>query len=147
MVHISKYKVRAEVYERVNDLFYIVMSKLKTKKMFAEITKELFSSTEKVMFMKRIATIYMILRGAEYRDVSRTLHVSTSTVSKFSLLFKEKESKIAKLINNLQASESVVNLLDDLVFNLFNQRGFKKGHWQEYWEYEKRKNKRKIMGT
>lgn len=147
MVHISRYKVRPDVYDRINDLFFIVMRELKTKKMFVEVTNELFSSTEKVMFMKRIATIYMILRGSEYRDVSRTLKVSTSTVSKFSLLFKESESKIAKILNGLRVNEDVINLLDDLIFNLFNQRGFKKGHWQEYWDHEKRKSKRKIMGT
>lgn len=147
MVYISRYKVQDKVFDRINDLFYIFIKSLKSKALFIKATDELFSPTEKVMFIKRVAVIYMILRGAEYREASRMLKVSTATVSKFSILFKDTDSEIAKIIKTIQADEGTINLLDDLIFNLFNQRGLKKGHWKEYWEHEKRKSKRNIMGT
>jgi uncharacterized protein YerC len=147
MVHISRYKVRKEVYERINDLFFIIMNRLKRKDAFKQATSELFSPTEKVMFMKRIATIYMVLRGAEYKEISRTLKVSTATVSKFAILFREEDTEIGKIIKAIQKDENTINLLDDLIFNAFNQRGFRKGHWQEYWTHEKRKSQRSIMGS
>lgn len=51
----------------------------------APMLRELFTKTEKVMFAKRIALIYLLSKNVPYEKIEDLLHLSPVTISKFSL--------------------------------------------------------------
>lgn len=88
MTQVSKYKVPQIINDQILDIFFQTIANLKTKEQVAEFFKEFISPTEKTMLSKRLAIGYLIAKGCDYREVSRTLKVSTTTVSNFASKYK-----------------------------------------------------------
>jgi uncharacterized protein YerC len=66
----------------------------------APMLRELFTKTEKVMFAKRIALIYLLSKDAPFEKIEELLHLSPTTISKFSLrLEMEKYKQTVAIVN------------------------------------------------
>jgi len=88
MPQVSKYPVSKDVYERVFDVFLKTISDLNTKKQVQDFFKEFLSPTEQIMLAKRLATAFLIEKDYNYREISKILRVSTTTISRVALSYK-----------------------------------------------------------
>jgi len=77
--------------EAIQDQMALVFLKLKYDKNGRKFIEEFFSPTEKVMFAKRLAIVVMRVRGVSFYEISASLKVSTSTVSRIDEQIKRGE--------------------------------------------------------
>lgn len=100
MTQVSKYRVSQSVNDQILDIFFQTLANLTNKIEVSEFLSEFLTPTERVMLSKRLAIGYLIARGYEYREISRTLKVSTATVSNFARLYKY-GSPYKKIVNKI----------------------------------------------
>jgi Trp operon repressor len=80
MVRISKHKLEKEVWGRVWDQCVETMLTQQTHKGMSQTLDVLLTSTERIMFAKRVGMIVMIKGGYSCRVIAESLHVSPDTV-------------------------------------------------------------------
>ena len=142
MTRISKYRIKEEVLFKTYQLFFEVVSRSSyTKKDFLEMLDDIFSPTEKIMIAKRIAIIYLIIKGLDQRSICFVLKVSSATTSKFMYIFNKKDSKVVRNIERMIQNKRMHNFLEDLLHDLTTQPGLKIGHWQKQWDHLKGKSR------
>jgi len=145
-MRISKNKLNEEILLKVYQLFFEVVSRFDTKDSFFDIIDDILYPTEKIMIAKRVAIIYLLIKNISQDAIAKTLKVSTGTVSRYAILFNDKETKIIKLLKTMITKEKVLDFLEDTFADLFIQPGIKKGHWELYWEHKKRKEQKQTTG-
>ena len=106
MTQISKYPVSKAVYEKVFDVFLKTVSGLHTKDSVSEFFKEFLTPTEQIMLAKRLAIAFLLEKGYDYREISRILRVSTTTVSRVSVSYKY-GSSFQKVVKKLLRDEKI----------------------------------------
>ncbi len=146
MVHLSKKYIGEEKLKKVFKLLYEILEDSKDEKEFLETIEEIISPTEQIMIAKRIAIVYLLLKGVRPKDISDYLKVSKSTIAKFNLLFAEKkESRIIKKIKSMLKKEKIANFFDDLFAKIFIRPGFLLGHWKLYAQHKRSQEERKYI--
>ncbi|PIP14678.1 hypothetical protein COX47_03855, partial [Candidatus Roizmanbacteria bacterium CG23_combo_of_CG06-09_8_20_14_all_35_49] len=118
MTRISRYPVKEEVLEKLFELFFKTVGNKENSKDFYEVINDLLSPTERVMIAKRIAIIFLLIKNIEFQNICQVLKVSSSTVSKFSLL-KEKESPIIKNLQGFIIKDEFYDFFLDFLNTLF----------------------------
>ncbi|MDO9027306.1 MAG: Trp family transcriptional regulator, partial [Candidatus Roizmanbacteria bacterium] len=101
MARISKYKLRNEVLDKLFNLFFEIVGNQDDKNKFNEIIKGVFSYNERIMFAKRIAIIYLLLKNIDFQNICMALNVSSSTVAKFKLLIENKHDGFIESFDNI----------------------------------------------
>ena len=76
MTQVSKYPISKDVADRIFEVFVKTLLKIKTYKEAESFTYDLFSPVEKIMLAKRIAIAFLLMKGYQYREISRLLRVS-----------------------------------------------------------------------
>jgi Trp operon repressor len=122
------------------------MSRSAKKDLFFEIVNEIFSPTEKIMMAKRITIIYLLIKGIDQITIANTIKVSTGTVSKYAVMFYNKDTKLVNLIRRMITKEKVLDFLDDVFADIFIQPGIKIGHWDSYRQHKRKKIRREATG-
>lgn len=122
-----------------------ILSEANDKDDFLRMIKDILSPPEQLMIAKRIAIIYLLLKGIDQTTIARYLNSSRATVAKFSLLFYDKESKLISVIGELLNQEKISNFFEDLFADIFIKPGLKIGHWQMHWQHKRRQSDRKMI--
>lgn len=143
MTQISRFKLKEETLEKLYSLMFEVLGK-KSKKEFLLIMNDLVSPAEKIMIAKRIAVIYLLTKKVDQQIISRTVKVSLSTVSKFSLL-----TKLSNVIPNalavLIAHEEIRLFIDEIFVSMFPP-GTINTNWKGAWELKKEVRRKQTQG-
>lgn len=121
------------------------MSQYNNKENFLSLIEDILSPTEKIMITKRVAIIYLLIKGVDYRDISEVLKVSTGTVVLYAAKFYKKDSKLVDMIQTMLKKEKFFNFLEDIFAGLTIQPGVKIGDWQRYWDHKRRQQEREIL--
>ncbi len=145
-MRISKRKLDEEILLKIYRLFFEVISRFDTEESFFQIFDDILYPTEKIMIAKRVAIIYLLLKGIEQDAIAQSLKVSTATVSRYAALFYEKDQKIVTLLKSMITKEKALNFLEDTFADLLIQPGIKVGHWQSYWDHKRKKDRREQTG-
>ena len=146
MVHISKKQLNKRSVNRIHEIFFEMILKNASKNEMEKFVSEIFTLTERVMFTKRAAAMYLIIKGLSQRDIAEILHISSSTVSRYSVIIDNSNGKVKNTVLKMIKRENIEQHLDDIVSGLLVQPGIRVGSWQEYWNYKKRKSARKSLG-
>jgi uncharacterized protein YerC len=85
MPHVSSKKLNEKFLEKLFDKMIVVFERAQNKKYMSEVTKELFTETEKIMIAKRLAIILMLSGNTPQHRIAQVLKVSPTTVNKMSL--------------------------------------------------------------
>ncbi len=88
MARISKYPISNDVYKRISDIFLWVLVNLRSKNESLNFVNEFLTPTERIMLAKRLAISLLLAKEYSYRDISRTLRVSTATIGTVSTQYK-----------------------------------------------------------
>ncbi len=145
MVNLTKKYVDEKKLLKINQLMFEILNKADDKDDFFEIIKDIFSPPEQLMVAKRIAIIYLLIKGVNNSTIAKYLKSSRATVAKFSLLFYDKETKLIGIIGELLNKEKINHFFEDLFADIFIQPGLKIGHWQSYWDHKRRQKERTMI--
>jgi uncharacterized protein YerC len=80
MARLSKYPLTADVWEVISDDYYDLVASLSDKEEIKGFFEEFFTTTEKVMFIKRFAVALLLSENFKYEEITKTLKVSPSTI-------------------------------------------------------------------
>jgi len=145
MVNLSKIQIDEEKLIKVYQLMFEILNEADDKDDFLGIIKDILSPPEQLMVAKRIAIIYLLLKGVDHTTIAEYLKSSRATVAKFSLLFYDKETKLVGIIGELLNNESINHFFEDLFADIFISPGLKIGHWQMHWDHKRRQKERTMI--
>src|SRR3989344_4080436 len=80
MARLSKYPLTADVWEVISDDYYDLVASLSEKSEIKGFFEEFFTSTEKVMFIKRFAIALLLSEDFKYDEIVKMLKVSPTTI-------------------------------------------------------------------
>ena len=141
MTQVSRRKLKPKVEDKMNSLLYELLGKKRSRSEFQSSCNILFTQIEQQMMAKRIAVMFLILKGIDQKTISRHLKVSTATVSKFSLICTQ-NPHIAEQFDSTLQRESFHDLLEE-IWMILSGSGTVGMDWAEgrkrQWEHERRK--------
>lgn len=105
MTQVSKRQLNKHVEEKIVDLFWTSLSTLSTKQKVAIFLEALLSPTEKLMLSKRLAIVFMILKGYDYPSINEKLKVSDSTIWNIKLNLDHKGKGYKKTVEQIMSKE------------------------------------------
>src|SRR3989344_1919645 len=94
MPHISKKKLKKQVFQKIQEEFIDVLANIKSTKEGKQFIRELFTQTEQVMLAKRLAILFMLQKGYSFHMIERTLKVTPQTILRFWKNNKQKQKQI-----------------------------------------------------
>jgi uncharacterized protein YerC len=147
MGQVSKYPISSEVYERIFDLFTETLSSFNTKKDIAKFLDDFLTPTEQVMLAKRYAIAFLLTKGYSYREISKILRVSISTIGFVSLDLKIGRS-YRKVISRIMKNERTKESIDDMVskvLSVLSAGGSKSGSWRSLKDEIENKKRKKVF--
>lgn len=147
MPQVSKYPVSKEVYERIFDIFLKSITTLNTKTLSAKFLKEFLTPTEQVMLAKRLAVGFLLVKGYDYRTISKTLRVSTGTVGRVNYYLKS-GTYYKMIVNKLLEDEKVndfIMRLGELIAEVLSSGKSKSGSWVYLREEIKKQKRKKVL--
>lgn len=132
MTQVSRFKLKDHVLERLFDLFFEIVGKNKSREEFTLIINDVLSSTEKIMIAKRIAIVYLLLKGIDYRNFCKTIKVSSATVSKYKILV-ERSGGLVPAFEKIIRDDKIVEFLEGFLIMLFPP-GTPGINWSAAWQ-------------
>lgn len=142
MAQVSRRKIKEEKLERIFDLFFDVIVKVKDKKQADNVLKELLTPTERIMIAKRIACFYLIMKNVPSREIKKLISYSTSTAAYMKYALDTSKS-LKDFIKKRMKDEAVINFIKDLGVELLYASGRKGSDWSSnkktYYDYQRRR--------
>src|SRR3989344_2117733 len=132
MARISRIPLKNEILEKVFELFFEVVGKKSNIKEFKTTVFEILSPVERIMIAKRVAIVYLLLKGIDQRNIAKVLKVSTATVSKFDILM-EKSDGVVPSFQKILTNDKILDFLDKMFDALFPP-GTYGTNWKAAWE-------------
>ncbi len=114
MAQVSKYPIPKNVADRIFEVFIKTLIKVKDNSDAQRLADDLLSPTEKVMLAKRISIAYLLLKGLQYREISRLLRVSLGTIASVNLSLQYGSNGYKLILNRIASEEKVEDLLGSL---------------------------------
>ena len=85
MPHVSPRHLKKKTFQVLMRQFYNALEEADARTKVALMLKEVFTKTEKIMFAKRIALIYLLSKDVPFEKIGEILHLSSATISRYSL--------------------------------------------------------------
>jgi len=145
MARVSKYKLRDEVLEKLFELFFQIIGNQDDRNEFNEIINGIFSYNERIVFAKRIAIIYLLIKNIDSHNICMALNVSSSTVAKFKLLIENKQDGLVRAFDNIIFRDKTKEIIDDF-FNTIFAPGKYGVNWKIAWERKRESERKKQFG-
>jgi uncharacterized protein YerC len=80
-MQISKKKVNRDLERQFRHLLFQTLVDIKNPQEMGSFLKDLFSKTELSAITKRLAAVYLLKKGKNYREIKDTLKLSSATIS------------------------------------------------------------------
>ena len=99
------------------------------------------------MLAKRLSVAFLLSKGYNYREISRILRVSTGTVNRVALAYKEGmyyKTVIEKILNDEKVDEFWQEV-GGIVSKLLSSGGSKSGTWRYLKEEIRKKKQSKVF--
>lgn len=145
MARVSKYKLRDDVLEKLFSLFFEIIGNQDDQNEFNKIINGVFSYNERIVFAKRIAIIYLLLKDIDFHNICMALNVSSATVAKFKLLIVNKQDGLIKAFDTIIFRDKTREIIDDF-FNTIFAPGKYGVNWKTAWERKRESERKKQFG-
>lgn len=114
MTQVSRFKLREDIQERINELLAEVLLGIKNKFELKLFLDDFFSPIEKTVFSKRLAIAILLAKENDYANIARVLKVTPTTISKMSLHMKYGNGAMNKITEKILNKDSRNVILQDL---------------------------------
>lgn len=142
MSQVSKHKLNQKVFNKIFLLFPKLLGRLSRKGDEKVVIGVLFSTTERTMIAKRVATAFMLTKGYTYAQIKSKLHVSNGTIGKIAEITKSADSKFVNelhLIAKEQEFSDFLNAIDYKLSVILPPKGGNWSTWRRKIEEDRRK--------
>lgn len=144
MGQVSRYPLSKDIADRIFDVFIKSFIKIKGSADAQSLADDLFTPVERIMLAKRLAIAFCLMKGYKYREISKLLRVSLTTIAVVSMSLKygsKGYETILERINKEEKLEGLFKSIADKVLTLGSQ-GKGSGTWR-YLRTELQKSKDK----
>lgn len=111
MTQVSRYPISKAVYERVLEIFFGILVRIKTKSEAEQFIHDFLTPTERVMLTKRLAIAFLLEKGYEHRTICRVLRVSAATIARVNLVKQYGGEGYQRMISKLMRDEKIKDFL------------------------------------
>lgn len=132
MTQVSKYKLNKKVYEKIFSLFPQFLYRMTNKGKQGVLVESFFTNTEKIVFAKRIAIAFMLVKGYKYDQIVNKIKVSHGTVAKIADALKVNGDVIVKELENISKEEAFMEFLNSIGYQLTVMLPPKGGNWSAW---------------
>lgn len=132
MSQVSKNQLSNKIYEKIFLLFPQFLYRMTSKGKQSELVDTFFTRTEKIVFAKRIAIAFMLVKGYSYRIISQKIKVSTSTIIKIADAIKSNNKTVTKELELIAREDSFIEFLNNIGYNLIKMLPPKGGNWSTW---------------
>jgi len=105
MTKVSRLPLRADVWERIFELFIETLIEIKEKEKLRMFVDDFFSPTERIMFAKRLAASVLLAKGRNYLEVKQLLKMSPTTIGKINLKIKYGATGLNAVISDISRKQ------------------------------------------
>jgi uncharacterized protein YerC len=132
MPMVSKHQLFPEIEERIKELLLDAIAKITDKKEVEQLLNDFFTKTERIMFGKRLAIAVLLLKKYDFKSISKTLKVSSSTIMRVNYLVKDKNSYFYKLANRIIQKEQSEETSHNFWYSVESVSvTLQRGNWKE----------------
>lgn len=143
MPQVSKYPISKEVAERIFELFTKTLIRIKSIDDANRLVYDLFTPTEKIMLAKRVSIAFLLMKGYQYREISRLLRVSLATVASVNLSLRLGKGGYKMVLEKIAKEEKLEEFfLGTAAKLLAPMEAQRKGYGWRYLKAEVEKDKR-----
>ena len=144
MPHISNKKIKDEFYEKIYSQLVSIFDTAGSNLQSNVLLKEFLTYTEKIMFAKRLAILFMLNEGVSKNYISHVLLVSPSTIARISLKYEQgKYLYLSRIIK--KNHKNIWDYMEKIITAGLPPK-IGRGRWQWLNEIERKQN-RKIFRT
>lgn len=93
MAHVSTKKLKPEVEKVLDDQLVAFLAASRTKAETRTMLEELFTSTERSMLGKRLATAALLADGYSFSQISESVGVTAQTINRVRKMLKREKHK------------------------------------------------------
>lgn len=132
MPQVSKYPLKAEVYDRIFELLLKVVAEPYNKRAAKELLEDLLTPTEKIMLAKRLAIGVLLVKDYSYQTIQEILRVSKSTIADVNTSLKYEGKGYKKFTKRVLQEEEMAKFwekVENLVLGAFS-KGTKGAGWR-----------------
>jgi len=111
MTQVSRYPISKKIYERILEIFFGILVKIKTKSEAKRFIQDFLTPTEQVMLAKRLAIAFLLEKDYDHRTICKVLRVSVATIARVNLAKKYGGEGYQKMIQKLIKDERVEDFM------------------------------------
>lgn len=86
MPHISKRKVKTEIFNQILDFLFVSLAEIDHKDEMIKFLNSFLTKTERLMLAKRLAIAYLLKENVSEQKISEVLSVGRPTIDRMRLL-------------------------------------------------------------
>ncbi len=147
MAQVSKYPISKDIADRIFDVFIKTLIKIRSFQDAQNLADDLFSPTEKIMLAKRLAIAFLLMKNYPYREISKLLRVSVTTIASVNLSLKYGRKGYIVTLERISKEEQLEGFFASIAEKLLSipaSSGKGSGAWR-YLRNEVRKSKDKKL--
>ena len=127
MAQVSNYPVSKDVADRIFEVFIKSLIRVKNQKDAQILVNDLFSPTERVMLAKRLAIAFCLMQGYEYREISKLLRVSLTTIATVNMTLKYGSSGYKIILERISREEKLADFFKSVAEKIVSAGQYGKG--------------------
>lgn len=146
MSQVSNYPLNKEIEERMFGIFWQTLAQLNTTSSVYKFLNDLLTSTEKIMLAKRLSIALLLIKGYDYRTISKSLRVSTATIMLINAWLKTGGEGYKMVIKKILQEEKTEDFWDNFEEKMSNLLPPRRGtNWSEVrsQQWQKRLSRRR----
>ena len=117
MSQVSKNILNNRVYERIFSLFPQLLHRMIARNQENDLVKAFFTRTEKIIFAKRVAIAFMLVKGYTYQQIVTKIKVSYGTVSRISDVLRTNGSVVASELDSIAKEDAFLHFLNAIDYH------------------------------
>lgn len=133
MAQVSKNPLTQKASKQIFSIFLEAVSSVKDSHSTAIFLTDLLTRTEQIMLAKRLSIAYMLQKGYKQRSISKTLKVSTTTVSKVNNTLEEGKGGYQKVVKLMLKREKILEFFQKIEDYLVETFPPKSRNWSQYY--------------
>lgn len=127
MAQVSRYPISKDVADRIFDVFIKCFIKVKNNKDAQILANDLFTPTERIMLAKRLAIAFCLMKGYQYREISKLLRVSLTTIAVVNLTLKYGSNGYNTILERINKEEKLEDLFKSIADKILTAGSYGKG--------------------
>ena len=97
------------------------------------------------MIGKRMAVYFLLVKNIAWSDISDTLKVSVSLISKCSMTLQN-NTEFGNVVKAIATHDIFIVQMEELINNLIAKPGYSMSNWKTAWRRKKETERKKSLG-